>query len=240
MPTHSEHEHTPEAINARLSRGNRVNYLRDFIYGGIDGAVTTFAVVAGTLGANLPSRVVLILGSANLVADGFSMAASNFLGTRAEREDYERIRQVELRHIEQFPDGEREEVRQIYAAKGFDGEELERVTELITADKSRWVETMLTEEYGLPAAIRSTWAASACTFAAFVICGLIPLLPFMVAGADAFALSAAVTGGVFFAIGSLKSMWSTTTWWRSGVLTFAIGAAAAGLAYLAGTLFNFV
>jgi VIT1/CCC1 family predicted Fe2+/Mn2+ transporter len=62
----------------------------------------------------------------------------------------------------------------------------------------------------------------------------------MVAGADAFALSAAVTGGVFFAIGSLKSMWSTTSWWRSGVLTFAIGAAAAGLAYLAGTLFNYV
>ena len=91
-PDHSlEHEHTPEAIAERLGRGARHNYLRDFVYGGIDGAVTTFAVVAGTIGANLATRIVLILGAANLIADGFSMAASNFLGTRAERDDYRRV-----------------------------------------------------------------------------------------------------------------------------------------------------
>ena len=75
-----EHEHTPEAIGERLAAGTRQNYLRDFVYGGIDGSVTTFAIVAGTIGASLSIEVVLILGIANLVADGFSMAASNFLG----------------------------------------------------------------------------------------------------------------------------------------------------------------
>ncbi len=90
-----EHEHTPEAISARLAQRVRQNYLRDFVYGGIDGAVTTFAVVAGTMGASLSTRIVLILGAANLIADGFSMAASNFLGTRAERDDYRRLEEVE-------------------------------------------------------------------------------------------------------------------------------------------------
>jgi hypothetical protein len=94
-----EHEHTADAISARLAEGARHNYLRDFIYGGIDGAVTTFAVVAGVTGAGLSPGIVVILGAANLVADGFSMAASNYLGTRAEKDDFRRLRAVEWRHI---------------------------------------------------------------------------------------------------------------------------------------------
>src|SRR5688572_28898258 len=114
-----EHEHTPEAISNRLAQGVQQNYLRDFVYGGIDGAVTTFAVVAGTIGAGLPVKIVLILGTANLLADGFSMAASNFLGTRAEREDGKRLDTIERRHIDNEPAGEREESRQIFFGKGF-------------------------------------------------------------------------------------------------------------------------
>ena len=114
-----EHEHSPEAIKERLAKGSVHNYLRDFVYGGVDGAVTTFAVVAGTIGASLAPRIVIILGVANLIADGFSMAASNFLGTRAERDDYDRIARLEAKHIEIDPEGEREEIRQIYAAKDF-------------------------------------------------------------------------------------------------------------------------
>lgn len=229
-----EHEHSPEAIRARLAAGVRHNYLRDFVYGGIDGAVTTFAVVAGTIGANLSARVVLILGAANLIADGFSMAASNFLGTSAESDDYRRLWRIEEKHIEIAPEGEREEVRQIYAGKGFSGAELERVVELVTNDRERWVNTMLTEEYGLPRAIRSAWFAGAMTFAAFVTCGLIPLLPFIFGASDSFSFSMALTGAIFFLIGSVKSRWSTASWLRSGLTTFLVGTAAAALAYLVG------
>ena len=167
-----EHEHSPAAIQARLLAGPRHNYLRDWVYGGIDGSVTTFAVVAGVVGAHLSTGVILILGAANLLADGFSMAASNYLATKAERDDAEHLEAIEQRHVEADPEGEREEVRQIFGAKGLRGEELERVVELVTSDRALWVRTMLTEEYGLPWEVRSPWRAGLSTFSAFLFCGL--------------------------------------------------------------------
>lgn len=231
-----EHEHSTEAIKERLATGPRHSYVRDWIYGGIDGAVTTFAVVSGVVGAELSPAVILVMGFANLVADGFSMAASNFLGTRAEQEDLKHLEAVEYRHIAAVPDGEREEIRQIYREKGFEGEELERVVALITANRKRWVQTMLTEEYGLPREVRSPWLAAASTFSAFLLCGLAPLIPFLFGLQDAFRLSTLLTGAVFFTIGSVKSRWSTVPWWRSGMETLLVGSAAAGLAYLIGVL----
>lgn len=231
---HMEHEHTVEAIGQRLAAGPQHNYLRDWIYGGIDGSVTTFAVVTGVVGAELSPAVIVIMGFANLLADGFSMAASNFLGTRSEHDDIRRIAAIEHRHIEDAPEGEREEVRQIFAAKGFEGTDLERVVELITSDRDRWVQTMLTEEYGLPLEARSPWLAAWTTFSAFAICGLVPLLPFLVRVPNAFAISIFLTATVFFVVGAIKSRWSTARWWRSGVSTLFVGGVAAALAYVVG------
>ena len=229
-----EHEHSIEAIAARLSAGPRQNYLRDWIYGGIDGSVTTFAIVAGVVGAHLSPAVILILGFANLMADGFSMAASNFIGTRAEHDDMRHIEAIEQRHIDLDPEGEREEVRQIFGRKGFQGNDLQRVVELITADRHRWVRTMLTEEYGLPQQARSPWMAAVSTFSAFIICGLVPLVPFLLGASEALWLSILLTGAVFFVIGSVKSRWSTISWWRSGFSTLLVGGTAAVLAYAVG------
>jgi VIT1/CCC1 family predicted Fe2+/Mn2+ transporter len=231
-----EHGHSKEAIETRLASGPRISYLRDWIYGGIDGAVTTFAIVSGVVGAELSPAVILVLGFANLLADGFSMAASNFSGTRAEQEDVRRMREIEQRHILQEPDGEREEVRQIYRQKGFEGEDLEKVVSVLTADRHRWVQTMLTEEYGLPLDVRSPMLAAASTFSAFLICGLVPILPFLAGTSSSFAISAALTGLVFFTIGAVKSRWSPAHWLKSGLETFAVGAVAAGLAYAIGYL----
>jgi VIT1/CCC1 family predicted Fe2+/Mn2+ transporter len=211
-----------------------MSYVRDWIYGGIDGAVTTFAIVSGVVGAELSYGVVLILGVANILADGFSMAAANFSGTRTEREEVWRLKEIEHRHISETPDGEREEVRQIYRQKGFDGEDLERIVSVLTADRERWIQTMLTEEYGLPLEVRSPLFAAASTFSAFIVCGLVPILPFLLKTPHSFLQSAVLTGIVFFTIGAAKSRWSPATWWKSGLETFAVGSVAAGLAYAVG------
>jgi hypothetical protein len=83
-----EHEHTHDAIRQRVAVGPRQSYLRDWVYGGIDGTVTTFAIVSGVVGAHLSASIILILGSASLIADGFAMAAGNYLATRAEHEEF--------------------------------------------------------------------------------------------------------------------------------------------------------
>jgi VIT1/CCC1 family predicted Fe2+/Mn2+ transporter len=231
-----EHEHTPEAIRARLAHAPRTSYLRDWVYGGIDGSVTTFAVVTGVSGAELPVRIILILGFANLLADGFSMAASNYLGTRTERQEEDALREREQRHIESDAAGEREEVRQLFAAKGFAGDDLERAVAIVTSDRTRWVDFMLTEECGLGRAIRSPIASALATFSAFVVCGLVPLLPFLVNLPRAFASSVVMTACTFTLIGSLRSRWLLLPWWRAGLETLALGAIAAALAYAAGAL----
>jgi vacuolar iron transporter family protein len=231
-----EHEHTVEAIQKRLSGGPRQNYLRDFIYGGIDGSVTTFVIVTGIVGAQLSPAVILILGFANLLADGFSMAASNFLGTKAEHDDLTRLEAIEQRHIDLAPEGEREEVRQIYCNRGFEGDDLKRVVELFTANRQRWIRTMLTEEYGLPQQPRSPWLAAFSTFSSFIACGLVPLIPFLIRTSRPVLTSVLLTGAVFFAIGSVKSRWSLASWWRSGFSTLSLGGCAAALAYLVGLL----
>jgi VIT1/CCC1 family predicted Fe2+/Mn2+ transporter len=229
-----EHDHTPDAIRRRLETGPRHNYLRDWIYGGIDGSVTTLAVVTGVAGAQLSYWVILVLGFANLFADGFSMAASNYLGTKAELDDWRRLEHIEHRHIDLEPEGEREEVRQIFERKGFAGNDLERIVELVTSNRERWVQTMLMDEYGLPHSVRSPWVAAFSTFTAFLICGLIPLLPYLSGTTNSLFVSVALTGIVFFAIGSIKSRWSTSSWWYSGFITLLVGGIAASLAYAVG------
>jgi len=233
-------QHTPEAIRLRLARGPKSSYLRDFVYGAIDGAVTTFAVVAGVQGAGLDPSIVLILGVANLFADGFSMAASNFLGSRAQQQEYDRTVRTEADEIDRHPEGEREEIRQIFRAKGFDGDTLEQVVEVITADRDRWIATMLAEEHGLQVERASPTRAAWSTFIAFVIVGAIPLVPFVAAAmgamsqSTAFALSAPATGVAFIGVGALKARFVQVRWWVSGLETLLIGGVAAALAYAVG------
>jgi VIT1/CCC1 family predicted Fe2+/Mn2+ transporter len=242
VATAADPDHTPEAVRARLGAAPAPSYLRDFIYGAVDGAVTTFAVVAGVAGADLDETVIIILGFANLIADGFSMAASNYLGSRAERQQREHARRDEERQIRTHPAGEREEVRQIFAAKGFEGDDLERVVEVITSDPELWADTMMSEELGFGATEPDEKRAALATFAAFLVVGFVPLLVFVIDELapgridGAFAWSAALTGVAFFVVGAMKARFVGQRWWRSGLETLAIGGLAATLAYAAGAL----
>lgn len=229
------HDHTEGAIASRLAGATTHSYLRDFVLGAVDGTVTTFAVVAGVAGAELPRSVAVILGLANLLADGFSMAVGNYLSTRAEHEVVVAARRKEEQHIEQIPDGEREEVRQIFAAKGFEPPLLDHVVEIITQDRQRWVDTMLTEELGLRLDSPVPWRAALACFSAFVIVGMVPLLPFVLplsmSPGQVFATSATGTILAFFAVGAAKGKVLGQNWWWSALGTVWLGGTAATLAY---------
>ena len=235
-------EHTADAIRSRLRAGPPRRDLSDFIFGAVDGTVTTFAVVSGVSGAGLPVGIVIVLGIANLVADGFSMGISNFLGTRAEQQQRRRERRIEESHIRLVPEGEREEIRQIFAEKGFTGDDLERAVEVITSDPKRWVDTMVREELDHPAQEVSSWRAGLITYLGFTLAGMVPLLPFIYqiispSGLpDSFLWSAVLAGIVFFVIGAIKSRYVDQSWFWSGLETFAVGGVAAALAYLVGAL----
>ncbi len=235
-----EHSHSPQAIADRLSAGPSVSYLRDWIYGGIDGLVTTFAIVAGAVGADMPARVVLILGLAKLIADALSMAAANYSGTKAEHEEYQKIREMEERHVALHPEGEREEVRQIFQAKGFKGEDLDRVVDIITEEQHRWIDTMMAEEHGMPLVNRLPSRAALAVFAAFVLCGSVPLLPYILGLENAAIYALVMTAVTFFAIGSIRSLWSPRPWWVAGLETLSIGLLAAGAAFVIGDLLKMI
>jgi VIT1/CCC1 family predicted Fe2+/Mn2+ transporter len=231
-------QHTPDAIARRLAAHKPHSYVGDAVLGAIDGCVTTFAVVSGVVGAHLPQRVALILGLANLCADGFSMAVSNYQKAASDLQRMAQARESEARHIAEVPEGEREEIRQIFAQKGFHGSLLEDIVTVITQDRTRWVETMLTEELGLPLASPVPLRAALVTFAGFVLAGLLPLAPLFLPLAmpvpARFAMSAWATGVTFLLIGVVKGYVLDRPRWRSGLETLLVGGGAAGLAYLVG------
>jgi VIT1/CCC1 family predicted Fe2+/Mn2+ transporter len=233
-----DQEHTTEAVIRRLEAATEHSYLGDFVLGAIDGAVTTFAVVAGSAGAGLAPIVAVVLGISNILADGFSMAVSNYLSRKSEHELLDRARRREELHIDRHPEGEREEIRQIFRAKGFNGGLLESIIRTITSDKRRWVDTMLTEELGLRLEPAAPVRAAIATFVAFIAAGMVPLVPLFFSGRlapnETFGISAIATALTFTIIGAVKGKVSDQPILRSVLETVSIGSCAAGLAYVAG------
>lgn len=231
-----EEAHRPEAIRKRVDR-NRPGYVGEGILGGIDGVVTTFAVIAGAVGGGFGGQVVVVLGVAKLLADGFSMGVSSYLQTKSEREQVEQARQSERHHIKHIPAGERQEIREIFARKGFEGDMLAEIVETITEDKEVWVNTMLMEELGLNPHGRHPGRAGLATFLAFLLAGVVPLAPFLIPGLPletAFIISALVAGAAFLGVGLIKGALLNRPLLRSGIETLLMGSGAAAVAYFVG------
>jgi VIT1/CCC1 family predicted Fe2+/Mn2+ transporter len=236
-------EHHPTAIKERLDRLTKPSLISDAVLGGIDGCVTTFAVVSGTLGAGFSASVALVLGFANLIADGFSMAISNYESIKAQQEFTESVRLTEQEHIENIPAGEREEIRQIFQRKGFTGDILEKIVDTIVNDRKLWIDTMLTEEHGLQKSIQNPIKSAVTTFTAFIFVGAIPLFPFLLTGQEIqaqFFISACLAGIMFFLIGTIKSIFLEKPVFRSGIKTLLTGGVAASLAFTTGYLLRVV
>jgi VIT1/CCC1 family predicted Fe2+/Mn2+ transporter len=242
MKEHGHHKHAEAHIHGEKSFFKRFqDYLGEFVYGGIDGSVTTFAVVAGAAGASLESSIVIILGFANLIADGFAMSVGSYLSTKSEKQKYEKHKAVEYWEVDNLPEKEREEIREIYAAKGFEGELLDKVVDTITADKDRWVDVMMKEELEMAEETKSPLAMGGVTFASFLLFGFVPLIIYVVdymrpVEGNLFLISSILTGVCFVVIGWLKCAVTDTSKIRGIAETLILGGAAATLSYFVGDL----
>lgn len=214
------------------------HYLRDIIFAANDGLITTFAVVAGVVGAALSPLIVLIIGFTSLIADGFAMAAGNYLGTKSEKDLYKKEENIERQEIISCRDRELEEIRTILKNKGFAGEKLETMVGLISSNEQYWVDFMMYEELGLflPEVNYPIRHATA-TFVSFITVGSIPLLPYLLLTGDhAFVTSAAISAATLFTVGALRKFYSNRSWFMSGLEMLFIGGLASGIAYLTGFL----
>ena len=165
-----------DSMHSEGHKEGRGLYLGEFVYGAIDGTVTTFAVVSGATGASLSPIIVVILGFANLIGDGFSMACGNLLSERSQRDYINKERRREEWEIENVPSGEKEEIREIFRKKGFKGKDLERAVDIICSDKKIWVDTMMADELGLIESHKNPWKTAGMTYFGFVSVGIIPLI----------------------------------------------------------------
>lgn len=226
-------------------------YIKSAIYGGLDGIITTFAVVAGVAGASLSAGVVLIMGFANLIADGLSMAIGDFLSTKAEKEYSSAERTRESWEVENYPEGEMKEMVEIYMDKGITEKDAKQIVKILSKHKKAWVDVMMVEELGIVESDESPLKNSLVTFGSFVIFGFIPLFAYVLArfipglsgtattattvtsGASDFTffIACALTGTTLFTLGALKTKVTGQKWFLAGLEMFIVGGLAAASAY---------
>lgn len=237
--------HDPARIAAAMRDERRGgtwfgSYIGSMVYGGLDGIVTTFAVVSGVAGADLGAHVILILGIGNLLADGFSMGTGDYLSTKSEREYYDREARRQAWEIESFPDGSSAELHALYVQNGYDAAEADHLVTIQTRSRSRWINAMMIEELGMLKQQSNPMYNALATFIAFVIAGSLPLLVYLIglttpiASDTAFATSVLLSALALFALGAAKVYVTRLNPLRSGVEMLVVGGFAAVVAYVIG------
>jgi VIT1/CCC1 family predicted Fe2+/Mn2+ transporter len=237
------HERARIAHGAREEHGGAGDlYVGDLVYGGLDGVVTTFAVVSGVVGASLGSQVILILGFANLLADGFAMASGAYLSTKSEAEYYHREEERERWEVDNYPDGERAELLEIYRQRGYSEEEAGQLVAIQSRDPERWVKAMMVDELSMLPDERKPLTSAGATLAAFVLAGSLPLLAYFagifwtIPSQAAFRASVVLTGIALFSLGAAKVFVTHRNPVRSGLEMLVVGGLAATAAYIVGAL----
>ena len=217
-------------------------YLGEIVYGGLDGIITTFAVVSGVAGAELGTGVILIMGLANLFADGFSMATGAYLSNKSEQEFYDKERARESWEVENYPQGEKAELHELYLASGYSEQEAGQLVEIITGDNERWVDAMMIDELGLMRDERKPLLNALATLLAFILFGSTPLIIYLlellveVPAGIRFPLSLGLSGAALFGLGAAKVRVTHQNPLRSGIEMLLVGGLAAGVAYVVGAM----
>ncbi|HVN63581.1 MAG TPA: VIT1/CCC1 transporter family protein [Candidatus Binataceae bacterium] len=229
-----EYDHHTEQVHAAGG-----SWVRDLMLGLNDGLVASFAVTSGVAGAFASERIVVMAGLAEMLGGAVSMGLAAFISARSQIEFYESEADREREEITKWPERERDEITQIYRAKGFSGALLDQIVAHITSDPARWRSVMMREELGFDESSFDRPLNSALTVGLSYLAGAaVPVAPylFLTPGTGVIA-SAAAAALVLFAVGAVKTIVTSRSWWRSGLESMMTGIVAAAVTFGAGRLF---
>src|SRR2546423_4791192 len=232
---------TVAAASSRQREGHRrTNWLRDVILGGQDGLVNILGIILGVIAGGGSKTVLVAAGFAAAITESISMGAVGYTSSVSQRDYYRAERAREAAEIDAMPEAERQEIREIYATKGFSGDLLDRVVETITANRDSWLSTMMDEELHLqPVQSADIFRSAAVITIATLIGHLIPLVPFVwMARTPALVLAIVLSALVLFGVGVYSAVTLVGDWRKSGLKMLAIGLGAAGVGFLIGNLFH--
>ena len=227
------------AKGERWHRTGRSGTLRAVIFGVSDGLVSNLSLVMGVAGAaSSQPRFILLAGIAGLLAGASSMAAGEYISMQSQRELFERQIELERAELEAMPEEEEAELAAVYRTKGFTQEEAARIAHRLFADPETALDTLVREELGLdPHELGSPWGAATGSFVAFGIGAAVPVIPYLFAsGAAPFFVALGLSLGALFAVGAGVSLLTGRGTLFSGLRQVGIGAAAAAITYVVGTL----
>lgn len=221
-------------------------YIKNIVFGGLDGIITTFAVVSGATGGGLSVEVILILGFSNIFADAFSMGMGDALSTKAEHEYIRAERKREEWELENFAEGEIEEMIDLYEQRGMSRADATDVINKMAKYPQFFVDVMMTEELGLqvPGDDENPWKDGLVTFASFVAFGLVPLLAYAILHGSnldmnsLFAIACVLSAMTLFLLGAIKTKFSVMPWWKGGLEILFMGSFTALASYLVGWAVN--
>lgn len=232
-------ETTPSA-DARREGHRKANWLRDVILGGQDGLVNILGIILGVIAGGGTRTVLLATGFSAAITESISMGAVGYTSTVADRDYYAAQQVVERAAVRDDPDLECQEITDLYRGKGFSGTLLDQVVATITANRDKWVSTILEEERHLqPVANADVMRSSVVITAATLVGHLIPLFPFLfLSRGPALVLAVILSAVVLFGVGAYQAITRIGSWWRQGARMILIGLGAAGLGFAIGRLFH--
>jgi VIT1/CCC1 family predicted Fe2+/Mn2+ transporter len=199
--------------------------VRDFVFGFGDGINTSLGIAAGVGGADVSSNIIILAALVGMFTGAKAMAVQNYLAVKAQRELLKSEIAREEWEIEYKPEIERQEIEEIYRAKGFEGKDLEMIVNKITSNKKVWLDTMLTEELKLNVEIVGNPLKSALRmFGAFLIGGILPIIPFFFAqGYTPLIIAIGISLSTSFAVGAVKSRLAQTNMIKGGLEMAGLG-----------------
>jgi VIT1/CCC1 family predicted Fe2+/Mn2+ transporter len=228
-----------------LHGGDVSEYIQSIVFGGLDGIITTFAVlVAAVSGRNLSYGTILIITFANLLGDAIGMGVGDFISSKAEDDAATAERKREQWEIENIPEDEKREMMEIYTSKGYTQPQAKELVDILFPHKEAFLDTMMIQELGImpDGDGPSAWKSALITFTSFIVLGGIPALSYLFSGSynkvaafdGVFAASVVLFAVTLFTLGAFRGRITGKRWYLTGLTMLLNGGFTSVIAFIFG------